>query len=108
MGQWKGHDRHRDLPLLGIDPDAASDWEPVDSGVRPDNRDPSLFVYEEGGGILRGERPEIGLPAKTRPRVGQGRELMIYQRELATRLNSIGEQGDEDMAVQAVTEAVVR
>lgn len=100
--QWRGFDRHRDLPMLGIDPDAKSDWEPIDNGLRPDNRDPLLFVQLEGQwegfdyagpqqeGRVVGARPDIGsVPSDhglwSVP--GGGRALMEYQRDLATAQN---------------------
>ena len=83
--QWKGHDRQRDLPMLGVDPDAKSDWEPVDNGLRPDNRDPMMFSIVDGFGNDRGARPDIGRGDHEGPFYsdGDGRALMEYQRELA-------------------------
>ncbi len=95
MSQWKGHDRHRDLPMLGVDPDAKSDWEPVDNGLRPDNRDPQHFVigresYDDDGPAVAfvGARPDIGPRGKHFAHdPEEGRELMEYHRELALAQN---------------------
>lgn len=88
--QWKGHDRHRDLPMLGIDPDAKSDWEPIDDGRRPDNRDPLSMSIEDGFGDPRGVRVDIGpiIDYSMFVAEGDGRKLMEYHRDLATRLTS--------------------
>lgn len=79
--QWKGHDRYRDLPLLGVDPDAT--WEPVDDGRRPDNSDPEV----EGNRLLAmGSRPSNyrGAVVSDDERDPEaGRALMEYHRELA-------------------------
>lgn len=87
---WHGHDRYRDLPKLGVDPDFKSDWEPEDNGVRPDNRDPLAMVESDGMGNIIGKRPAIGLlddytelSAYITPE-SDGRDLMEYQRDLAT------------------------
>jgi hypothetical protein len=90
-GTWKGHDRERDLPMLGIDPNAEWDWVAVDSGERPDNRGPEHFTQLEGvegnGGHIVGARPDIGsvergLGSPREP--SDGTALMAYHRELAT------------------------
>lgn len=78
-GRWLGHDKYRDLPLLGIDPDASLTWEPVDDGRRPDNRDPRTMVAGKFG-----IRPDIGPVGERVNHVyGDGRELMAYHRALA-------------------------
>lgn len=87
MSQWKGHDRHRDLPMLGVDPDAKSDWEPVDNGLRPDNRDPSEFVFVSVHGPIVGQRPDIGPISDWREGFVSGRDLMEYHRDLALAQN---------------------
>ena len=89
--QWHGHDKYRDLPMLGVDPDAPLTFVPVDNGVRPDNRDPLDMVMTDEHGRDVGVRPSIGLlsdytalSAYITPQT-DGRDLMEYHRELATR-----------------------
>lgn len=115
---WLGHDKYRDLPMLGIDPDAPMTWEPVDDGRRPDNREPEEFVEfpEEWGGFdyagpamktpIRGKRPDIGQVRDYSLFVaeGDGRALMEYHRQIAT---AQVEATDPVTMVEAVMESRV-
>jgi hypothetical protein len=97
-GRWLGHDKYRDLPKLGIDPDAPVTWVPIDDGRRPDNRDPedvgerllsaAQFDFHGTSPLsevwdeLAGSHTPV-LHDRPEPDPEAGRALMAYQRELA-------------------------